>query len=147
MAVAKENRGDFFGGFGSLSTVNNLGYLSGELALTIASTWVFGVLSEDFVELFWSDESEVLEVIFESVIRLVEPELVEVEDAGFIGIEPDGVAFGFAEFAASNFVDDEWAAISVCLGVFEALDEVNTGGTVAVLVGATELKIDVVFAE
>lgn len=127
--------------------MNDLGNLSGELALAVASTWVFGVLGEDFVELFWGDESEVLEVIFEGVIGLVEPELVEVEDAGFIGIEPDSVAFGFAEFAAGDLVDNERTAISVCLGVFEALDKVNTGGAVAILVGAAELKIDVMGAE
>ncbi len=147
LAVAKENSGDFLGRFGSVGAMDNFGDLGSELALTVASTWVFGMFGENFVELFWGDESEVLEVIFESVVGLVEPELVEIEDAGFVGIEPDSVAFGLAELAAGDFIDNKWAAVSVGFGVLEAFDEMNARGAVAVLIGAAELKIDVVFAE
>jgi hypothetical protein len=78
---------------------------------------------------------------------LVEPELVEVENTGLVGIEPDGVAFGFAEFAAGNLVDNERARVAVGGGVFEALNEMNARGAVAILIGAAELERNVVFTE
>ena len=97
------------------------------------------MLREDFAEPFWGDDGVELEVIFERVVGLVEPALVEIEDAGLVAIEPDGVAFGLAEFAAGDLIDDKWAAVGVSLGVFEAADEVDTRGAVAVLIGAAEL--------
>ena len=112
-----------------------------------AGAWVFAMLGEDLVEFFWHDEGEVLEVIFEGVIRLVEPELVEVKDAGFVGVEPDGVTLGLTKLAASYLVDNERARVAVGIGVFEALDEMDTGGAVAELVGTAELKVDIVGAE
>ena len=127
--------------------MNKFGDLVGEETLAIASTWVFGVLGEDFAEFLWGDDGVELEVIFEGIVGLVEPELIEVEDASLVAVEPDGVTFGFAEFAAGDLINDEWAAISVSLGVFEAANEVNARGAVAVLIGAAKLQIDVVFAE
>ena len=104
-------------------------------------------MAGDGFEFFWHDEGEVLEVIFESFVGLVEPELVEIEDRGLFGIEPDGVTFGFSKLATSNFIDNEWARVTIGFVVFEALDETNATSAVAKLVGAAELKIDVVFAE
>lgn len=127
--------------------MNDLCYHTGEAALAIASTWVFGVLGENFGEFIRGDESEVFEIIFESVVGLVEPELIEVENTGFVAIEPDGVAFGFAKFATGDFINDERAGVGVGFGVLEAANKMNARGAVAVLVGAAELKIDVMSAE
>lgn len=147
LAIAKENGGDFLGGFSSGGAVDEFGNLVGEQALAVASGWVFGVLGENFAEFFWGDDGVVLEVFFERIVGLIEPELIEVEDAGLVAVEPDGVAFGFAEFTTGDFINNKRATVSVSLGVFETADEVNTRGAVAVLIGAAELKIDVVFAE
>ena len=147
LAIAKENGGDFLSGFSGGSAVDEFGYLVSEKTLAVASGWVLGVLSENFAEFFWGDDGVILEVFFERIVGLVEPELVEVEDAGLVAIEPDGVAFGFTEFATSDFIDDEWAAVGVSLGVFETADEVDARGTVAVLVSAAELEVNIVFAE
>jgi hypothetical protein len=127
--------------------MNNLSNFLSEALLTEASAWVFAMRSEDLVELLWHDEGEVFEVIFERVIGLVEPELIEVENAGLISVEPDGVAFGLAKFATGDLVDNEWAGVTIGSGVFEALNEMNTRGAVAVLIGTAELKRDVVLAE
>lgn len=146
-AVAKEEIGELFGlGSGSFA-VDNLGNFVSKTLLAEASAWVGAVFRENLVEFFWHDKSEELEVIFERFVGLVEPELVEVENTGFFGVEPDGVAFGFAEFAAGSLIDDKRARVTVGFGAFETLDEVNTRGTVAELVGAAELEIDVVSAE
>ena len=74
-------------------------------------------LGEDIIELIWHDEGEIFEIIFECVVGLVEPELIEVENTSLVAVKPDGVALGFAKFASRNFVDDEWAAISIGFGV------------------------------
>lgn len=119
----------------------------GEASLAVASARIFAMTAQNFVEFFWSDESEVFEVIFERFVGLVEPELIEIEDGSFFAIKPDGVALGFAEFATGDFVDNEWARVAVGCCVFETRNEMNARGTVAKLVGAAELKCNVVFAE
>jgi len=126
--------------------MDDFGNFDSEALLAEASAWIFAMFGEDLVELLWHDESEVLEVICECCVGLVEPELVEVENAGLGAVEPDGVAFGFAEFAAGDFVDDERTGITVGSGVLETFDEMDTTGAVAVLVGATKLQSDVVLA-
>lgn len=146
-AVAKEEGSELFGLFCGFFAVNNLGNLVAEAFLAKASAWVFAMFGEDLVEFFWHDEGEVFEVIFEGVIGLVEPELVEVEDAGFVSVEPDSVTLGLAKLAAGYLVDNQWARVAVCIGVFEALDEMDAGGAVAELVGTAELKVDIVGAE
>ena len=133
--------------FGGGFAVNDLSDFVAKAFLAETSSWIFVVLGENLLEFFWHDEGEVFEVIFKRVVGLVEPELIEVEDAGFICIEPDGVAFGFAEFAAGDLVDNERAGVGVGLGALEAADEVNARGAVAVLVGAAELEINVMSAE
>lgn len=119
----------------------------GEASLAVASARIFAMTAQNFVEFFWSDESEVFEVIFERFVGLVEPELIEVEDGSFFAIKPDGVAFGFAEFATGDFVDNEWARVAVGCCVFETRNEVNARGTVTKLIGAAELKCNIVLAE
>ena len=119
----------------------------GEASLAVASARIFAMAAQNFVEFFWSDESEVFEVIFERFVGLVEPELIEVEDGSFFAIKPDGVAFGFAEFATGDFVDNEWARVAVGCCVFETRNEVNARGTVTKLIGAAELKCNIVLAE
>ena len=127
--------------------MNNFSDFLSKAFLAGAGAWILGVLGENLFELFWHDESEVLEVIFESFVGLVEPELVEIENAGLFGVEPDGVAFGFAEFATGNFVDNKRTRVTIGFVIFEALNKVDAAGAVTKLIGATELKIDVVFAE
>ena len=144
---AKEECSEFLGLFGGFFAVDDLSYLIAEAFLTEASGWIFVVFSENLFKFFRHNEGEVLKVIFEGVIGLVEPELVEVENAGFLWVEPDGVAFGFAEFAAGNLIDDKRAGVAVGFVVFEALDEMDARGAVAKLIGAAELKINVVRAE
>ena len=122
LAIAKENGGDFLSGFSGGSAVDEFGYLVSEKTLAVASGWVLGVLSENFAEFFWGDDGVILEVFFERIVGLVEPELVEVEDAGLVAIEPDGVAFGFTEFATSDFIDDEWAAVNIVFA--EKMEEI-----------------------
>lgn len=119
----------------------------GEASLAVASARIFAMTAQNFVEFFWSDESEVFEVIFERFVGLVEPELIEIEDGSFFAIKPDGVAFGFAEFATGDFVDNEWARVAIGCCVFETRNEMNARGAVAELIGATKLKGDVVLAE
>ena len=145
--IAKEESSEFFGLFCGFFAVDDLGDFVAEAFLAKTSAWIFAVLGEDLIEFFWHDEGEVLEVIFEGVVGLVEPELIGVEDAGFVGIKPDSVAFGLAELAAGDFVDDERARVAVGVGVFEALDEMDARGAVAKLVGTTKLEINVVGAE
>ncbi len=147
LAFAKEDAGDFFGRVGGGFAVDDLCHHASECALAIASAWILGVLGEDIVEFFWGDEGVILEVFAEDLIWLVEPELVEVENAGFFAVEPDGVTFGLTEFAAGDLVDDERAGVGVSLGALEATNEVDTRGAVAVLVGAAELEINVMGAE
>ena len=52
----------------------------GEASLAKAGARIFAMTAQNFVEFFWSDESEVFEVIFERFVGLVEPELIEVEN-------------------------------------------------------------------
>lgn len=119
----------------------------GEASLAVASARIFAMTAQNFVEFFWSNESEVFEVIFECFVGLVEPELIEIEDGSFFAIKPDGVAFGLAEFATGDFVDNEWARVAIGCCVFETRNEMNARGAVAELIGATKLKGDVVLAE
>ena len=112
-----------------------------------ASARVFAMSGKDLIEFFRHNKGEVFEVILKCFVGLVEPELIEVENAGFVGIEPDGITFGFAEFAAGNLIDDKWARVAIGSSVFEALDEVDTRGAVAVLVGTAKLQSDVVGTE
>ena len=147
LAVAKEKSGDFFGLPSSVFAVDDFGGFLGEAFLTVAGGRVFVVLGENLFKFVWHDEGEVLEVILKSVIGLVEPELVKVENRGFFGVEPNGVTFGFAELAAGDFVDNEWARVAVGFGAFEAFDEVNARGAVAKLISAAELEIDIMGAE
>lgn len=119
----------------------------GEASLAVASARIFAMTAQNFVEFFWSDESEVFEVIFERFVGLVEPELIEIEDGSFFAIKPNSVAFGLAEFATGDFVDNEWARVAVGRCVFETRNEMNARGTVAKLVGAAELKCNIVLAE
>ena len=74
----------------------------------------------------WHNKGKVLEVVGDGFVGLVEPELVEVEDGCFFAVKPNGVAFGFTEFAASNAINDERAGIRISSSVFEAFDEMNT---------------------
>ena len=147
LAFAEENAGDFLGGICGVDAMNNFCNHVSERALAVASAWVLGVLGEDFAELVRGDEGVILEVFAEDLIWLVEPELVEVENAGFLAVEPDGVAFGLAEFAAGDLVDNERARVSVGFGALETTNEVDARGAVAVLVGAAELEINVMGAE
>ena len=147
LAFTKEELGEFLGLSSRFFAVNNFCNFFGEAFLTKASARVFAVLGEDLVEFCWHNEGEILEVIFKCIIGLIKPELIEIKDASFVGIEPDGITFGLAEFAACDFVDDEWARVTVGSGVFEALNEVDARSAVAILIGATELKCYVVFAE
>lgn len=127
--------------------MNDSGDEFGKTSLAKAGAWILAMFIQNFVEFFWGDESEVFEVIFECFVGLVEPELIEIEDGSFFAIKPDGVAFGFAEFATGDFVDNEWARVAVGCCVFETRNKMNARGAVAKLVGAAELKSNVVFAE
>ncbi len=127
--------------------MDNLRDFASEALLAVASSRILVVLGEDFFELVRHDEGEVLEVFFESIVGLIEPELVEIEDRGLFGVEPDGIAFGFAEFATGDLVDDERTRVAVGRGILEALDEVDTRGAVAKLVSTAELEVNVVGAE
>ena len=110
------------------------------------------VVFEDLVDFWFVVEGVDFEEVFDGGVGLVELELIEVEDGSVVaGVvvtagEPDGVAFGLAEFAASDGVDDERSGPDVGFGVFEAFDEVDARGAVAVLVGAAELEVDAVFS-
>src|SRR3989344_2365670 len=44
-------------------------------------------------------------ILLEILILHIEPELIELEGSGFLGVEPDGALFAFTEFLASRFVD------------------------------------------
>ena len=147
LAVAKEERSDFFGLPSSIFAVDDFGGFLGEASLAEAGGRVFVVLGENLFKFVWHDEGEVLEVILKSVIGLVEPELVKVENRGFFGVEPNGVTFGFAKFATSYLVDNEWARVAVSFGAFEAFDEMNARGAVAKLISAAELEINIMGAE
>ena len=52
----------------------------------------------------WHNESKVFEVVRDGFVGLVEPELVEVEDRRLFAVKPNGITFGFTEFAASNAI-------------------------------------------
>ena len=52
----------------------------GKTSLAKAGARIFAMFIQNFVEFFWSDESEVFEVIFERFVGLVEPELIEIEN-------------------------------------------------------------------
>ena len=128
---------------------------------------VFLVFLQDFVDFGAIVVRVELHQVLDRGVGLVEPELVEVENRGGVGGfggggarsgfrggrggriaggEPDGVTFGFAEFAPALWVDYQRGTLSVGLGVFEATDEVDARGAVAVLVGATELEGDAILA-
>ena len=139
LAFAKEDGGDFLGRIGSSGAVNEFSDFVGEQALAIAGAWVFVVLGDNLAEFFWGDDGVILEVFFERIVGLVEPELVKIKDTGLFAVEPDGVTFGFAELAAGDLIDDKWTGVGVSLGIFEAADEVDARSTVAVLVSTTEL--------
>ena len=113
---------DFFGLLSGFFAMNDLGNFLRETFLTSTCGWILGMFGHDLIEFFWRNESEVFEVIFDSVIGLIEPELIEVENTSLFGIKPDGVTFGLAEFAAGDFVDDKRAGITVGFGVFEAFN-------------------------
>ena len=66
------------------------------------------------------------EEIFDGLIGLTEPELIKIKDRGVIAgavvgaSKPDSVAFGFAEFATGDGVDDEGSGPDIGGGVLEA---------------------------
>ena len=66
--------------------MNDGGDAAAKFFLAEASGWILVVLGEDLLELFRGDESIHLEEAIEIVVRLVEPELIEIEDAGFSAI-------------------------------------------------------------
>ena len=147
VVASEEDVGDLLDIFEGVGTMHNFSDFLGEASLAKAGGRILLMFGKNLSELIGHDESEVFEVIFESLVGLVEPELVEFVDAGFGSVEPDGVTFGFAELAASDFVDNERARVAVGGSVFETLDEMDTRGAVAILIGAAELKVDVVSAE
>lgn len=126
--------------------MNDGGNAAGEFGLSETLLGDSEMLFEEGREFRRGDESEELEVFFEGGVGLSEPELVEVEDGGFLAVEPDGVAFGFAELTASGFVDNEGARVGVGVGVLEAANEMDAAGAVTELVGAAELEVDFVGA-
>ncbi len=147
MIVGEKDVGNLLNIFERGRTMDDFGSLFGEANLAKASGGILLMLGKNLSKLIRHDEGEIFEVIFEGLVGLVEPELVKFVNASFGGVEPDGVAFGLAKFATGNFVDNERARIAVSGGVFEALDEMDAGSAVAVLVGAAELEVDVVAAE
>ena len=127
--------------------VNNFGNFLSKAFLAGAGARILGVLGKDLFKLFWHDEGEVLEVIFEGFVGLVEPELIEIEDRGLFSIEPNGIAFGFSEFATGNFVDNKRTRVTIGFVIFEALNKVNARGAVAELISAAKLEVNIVGAE
>ena len=79
-AVTEDDSGDFLSGHSSVFAMNDGSDEFGEASLAVASARIFVVAGQNLVEFFWSDESEVFEVIFERFVGLVEPELIEVEN-------------------------------------------------------------------
>ena len=79
-AVTEDDSGDFLSGHSSVFAMNDSSDELGEASLAVASARIFAMAGQNFVEFFWSDESEVFEVIFERFVGLVEPELIEVEN-------------------------------------------------------------------
>ena len=104
------------------------------------------VLFYKSVKLLWGDEGVDFEIVVNLLIRKIEPKLIEVEDGSLLFGEPDGVAFGFAEFAIGYFVDDERSRPDFSFGVLQAFDKVEARGAVAKLISATELEVDTVGA-
>lgn len=147
MFFSKEEFAELGGAVSGIFAVNNSGNATTEFLLAVASGWIFVVFGEDLLELFRGDEGVHLEEAIKVIVGLVEPELIEIKDGSLGAIEPDGVAFGLAKLATCNLIDYEWARVSIGLGILEALDEMNARGTVAILVGTAELKIDIVGAE
>ena len=147
MFFSKEEFAELGGAVGGFFAVNNSSNAATEFFLPVARGWVFVVFLENFCKFFRGDEGVHLEEAIKVIVGLVEPELIEIKDGSLGAIEPDGVAFGLAKLATRNFVDYERARVSVGFGIFEALDKVDARGTVAILVGTAELKIDIVGAE
>lgn len=79
-AVTEDDSGDFLSGRSSVFAMNDSSDELGEASLAVASARIFVMTAQNFVEFFWSDESEVFEVIFERFVGLVEPELIEIEN-------------------------------------------------------------------
>ncbi len=80
------------------------------------------------------DQGVDLEVISDTDIVDIEPKLVKLVDAGLGRIDPDGVAFTFAEFLAGRFVEYQRRRPDVRLTAIDLADHLDTRHAVAPLV-------------
>lgn len=96
----------------------------------------------DFVS---GEEREEFEVADDVAVVGLDPELVELVDAGAARVEPDGAALGFSEFGAVGF-GDERECQAPCAAVEFFANEVHACGDVAPLVAAADLEFAAVDA-
>lgn len=90
------------GGF----AVDERGDLAGEGAVGGAAAWIGEVFLFEGGDFVRREEREEFEVADDIAVVGLNPELVELVDAGAARVEPDGAALGFTEFGAVGFGDE-----------------------------------------
>jgi hypothetical protein len=122
--------------------VDGAGDFAGEGAVGFAGAGVGEVLGFEGFDFRAGEEGEFTEILADFGVLGVDEKLVEFVRAGFLGIEPDGAALGFAEFTAVGFGDEREGETPGEEPDFFA-DEVGAGGDVAPLLGAADLEFAV----
>jgi hypothetical protein len=139
---------DFAGADGVMSggfAMDHGGDFAGEGFMGFAGAGVGSVGGLEVSDGFLIEEGKELEVADDVAIVGIDPELVEAVDAGFLGVEPDGAADGFAEFTAVGIGDEgEDEAVGLAAEAFAA--EVDSCGDIAPLIGAADLEFAVMVA-
>lgn len=124
--------------------VDAAGHLPRELFLRAAQVRSLRVFVEQRLYLVELAEGEELEELFKVLVVDVDPELVELVDAGTLGREVDGAAFGFAEFLSLRVEQErEGDAVALPAGFFAR--EVHARDDVDLLVVAAHLERAAVF--
>ena len=86
--------------------VDQIGDRLGQRLVRVAGAGIFRVLLFQRGNFVLRQEREVFQVADHVAVVGVDPELVEVIDAGAFRIEPDGAGFGLAELGAVGVGDE-----------------------------------------
>ncbi|MFM1944721.1 MAG: hypothetical protein RI897_3703 [Verrucomicrobiota bacterium] len=142
---AEEDLAGADGVLGGGFAVDHGGDFGGEGFMGFAGAGVGLVGGFELGDLILVEEGEELEVADDVTVVGIDPELVELVDGSFAGVEPDGAADGFAELAAIGIGDEgEDEAVGLSAEAFTA--EVDAGGDIAPLVGSADLEFAIVVA-
>ena len=143
-STAEQGAGCILGLGGLFFAVDHLGQLEGEDLLGLVEALVLP--GAHLVDLLQRQEGQHTDALHDIRIADVAPVLVELEGAGLVGVEPDGVASGLAHLLALR-VGQQGDGHSISILAQLAADKLGAAQHIAPLVIAAELHVAAVMLE